>query len=100
MRRDGRTGHIHRQGPLDVILNLNFKSKPLQTVMKNIYLKSKWYLLVGILGSCVVLYSCTKAFDTINKHPNTYPGSFVDPSILLPRVYNASVLDSRRHERM
>src|SRR5258708_13273575 len=100
MRRDGRTVHIHRQGPLDVILNLNFKSKPLQTVMKNIYLKSKWYLLVGILGSCVVLYSCTKGFDTINKDPNPYPGSVVDPSFLLPGVYKASVLDPGMHERM
>lgn len=67
--------------------------------MKNIFLKSKWYILAGIAAS-VVLYSCTKGFDKANKDPNTFPGSVVDPSFLLPGVYKASVLDPGMHERM
>src|ERR1700694_2527506 len=68
--------------------------------MKKIIIKSKWYLLIGILGSSAVFYSCTKGFDTANKDPNSYPGSVVDPSFLLPGVYKASVLDPGMHERM
>ena len=68
--------------------------------MKNIYLKSRWYILIGLLGCSAILYSCTKGFDSINKDPNTYPGSVVDPSFLLPGVYKASVLDPGMHERM
>src|SRR6266487_230314 len=68
--------------------------------MRNILLKSKWYLLTGGLIACLIIYSCTKGFDKANKDPNTFPGSVVDPSFLLPGVYKASVLDPGMHERM
>jgi len=68
--------------------------------MKNILFKSKLYLLAGSVITSVVLYSCTKGFDKSNKDPNTFPGSVVDPSFLLPGVYKASVLDPGMHERM
>ena len=68
--------------------------------MKNIFLKSKWYLLLGSLIVSIVLYSCTKGFDKANTDPNTFPGSVVDPSFLLPGVYKSSVLDPGMHERM
>jgi hypothetical protein len=68
--------------------------------MKKIIIKSKWYLLIGILGSSAIFYSCTKGFDTANKDPNSYPGAVVDPSFLLPGVYKSSVLDPGMHERM
>jgi hypothetical protein len=68
--------------------------------MKHIYSKSKWYLLPGILIACIVIYGCTKGFDKANKDPNTFPGSVVEPSFLLPGVYKASTLDPGMHERM
>src|SRR5260221_2335233 len=68
--------------------------------MKNIYLKSRWYILIGLVGCSAITYSCTKGFDSINKDPNTFPGSVVDPSFLLPGVYKASTLDPGMHERM
>ncbi|MCW3094333.1 MAG: SusD/RagB family nutrient-binding outer rane lipoprotein [Ferruginibacter sp.] len=68
--------------------------------MKHIYLKSKLYLLLGTLISGIVLYSCTKDFDKANTDPNSFPGSVVDPSFLLPGVYKASTLDPGMHERM
>lgn len=68
--------------------------------MKNIFFKSKWYILLGCVSLSVVLYSCTKGFDKANKDPNTFPGSVVEPSFLLPGVYKASVLDPGMHERM
>ncbi len=68
--------------------------------MKNKLLKSKWYVLTGSLIACLIIYSCTKGFDKANKDPNTFPGSVVDPSFLLPGVYKASVLDPGMHERM
>ncbi len=68
--------------------------------MRHIFLKSKWYLVLGSLVSSVVLYSCTKDFDKVNTDPNTFPGEVVDPSFLLPGVYKASVLDPGMHERM
>ena len=68
--------------------------------MKLIYSKSKWYLLTGILIACIAIYGCTKGFDKANKDPNTFPGSVVEPSFLLPGVYKASTLDPGMHERM
>lgn len=68
--------------------------------MRKIFLKSKWYMLIGGVIGSIVLYSCTKGFDKANKDPNTFPGSVVDPSFLLPGVYKASVLDPGMHERM
>ena len=68
--------------------------------MRKIFLKSKWYLLIGGVIGSIVLYSCTKGFDKANKDPNTFPGSVVDPSFLLPGVYKSSVLDPGMHERM
>ena len=68
--------------------------------MKPVYLKSNWYLLPGILMACTVIFGCTKGFDKANKDPNTFPGSVVDPSFLLPGVYKASTLDPGMHERM
>jgi hypothetical protein len=69
-------------------------------IMKHIVLKLKWYLLFGSLAICIFLYSCTKNFDKANTDPNTFPGSVVDPSFLLPGVYKASTLDPGMHERM
>ena len=68
--------------------------------MRNIVLKSKWFLLLSIGMVSIVLNSCTKGFDEANTDPNTFPGAVVDPSFLLPGVYKASVLDPGMHERM
>lgn len=67
--------------------------------MRNIFLKSKSYLLLGSLLICLII-GCTKGFDKANKDPNTFPGEVVDPSFLLPGVFKASVLDPGMHERM
>src|SRR5438045_1464894 len=67
--------------------------------MKHIFLKSKWYLFGSVIF-CSILYSCTKDFDKTNTDPNSFPGSVVDPSFLLPGVYKASTLDPGMHERI
>ena len=67
--------------------------------MKNIFSTPKRYLLFSSLLVCIVL-GCTKGFDKANKDPNSFPGSVVEPSFLLPGVYKASVLDPGMHERM
>lgn len=68
--------------------------------MKHIFLKSKWYLLLGGLSSGILLYSCTKDFDKVNKDPNSFPDEVVEPSFLLSGVFKASTLDPGMHERM
>ena len=68
--------------------------------MKYIFLKSKWYLFLGSMASCILLYSCTKNFDKVNKNPNSFPGEVVEPSFLLSGVFKASTLDPGMHERM
>ena len=68
--------------------------------MKHIFLKTKWYLCLGSLISCIFLYSCTKDFNKVNTDPNTFPGDVVDPSFLLPGVFKSSTLDPGMHERM
>jgi len=56
---------------------------------------------LGLLFTILVAtFGCTKGFDKTNEDPNTFPGSVVDPSFLLPGVYKASVLDPGMHERM
>jgi hypothetical protein len=67
--------------------------------MRNIFFTPKRYLLLSSLLVCIVL-GCTKGFDKANKDPNTFPGSVVEPSFLLPGVFKASVLDPGMHERM
>src|SRR5258706_2894539 len=68
--------------------------------MKPVFLKSKWYMIPGILVACTVIFSCTKGFDKANADPNRFPGGVVEPSFLLPGVYKASTLDPGMHERM
>lgn len=68
--------------------------------MRTKFLKSKWYLFLTSLLIIAVFYGCTKGFDKANTDPNTFPGSVVQPSFLLPGVYKSSVLDPGMHERM
>src|ERR1041385_9015994 len=62
-------------------------------------IKTISYIASGLI-LLMIIQSCDKNFDSINKNPNSFTPDKVNPSFLLANTIMSSPLDPGMHERM